>query len=296
MLLPKNEHGSRPTSLTIVVSSGDNLAKATSNNERSSPRTLFGTPNPFTPPNSRPEGGLAVDPDLLSPRFDKFQIESGPIDPIRQQVRTAQTYANMLAKRKYGKQRQITTYDIGDKVSVAVLALDRASADDKRIFGRVIDVIEEYDSYRILTKHGLLDRNYLISELNPLPKHIDLGISNPPPTKWVTLHYCVAQESTTEKVPVHCGCKDQKTWCSTRRCACFKAEAKCAIACHGGRDQDNTPDCSNISTMVMRIQRGHRVRDQDQEKEAKRQRRNTAGRWVASKGNDLVDSSKGKKK
>ena len=42
--------------------------------------------------------------------------------------------------------------------------------------------------------------------------------------------------------------------------------------------------------MIMRTQRDHRVRNQDQEgKEAKRQRRNTAGRWFVSKGIDPID-------
>ena len=53
--------------------------------------------------------------------------------------------------------------------------------------------------------------------------------------------------------------------------------------------------------MATRTQRGLRTRDNDGDKEAKRQRRNTAGRWAASKGNDLagegdgVSGSKGRK-
>ena len=101
------------------------------------------------------------------------------------------TLFNKRAQRQYGKQRQTTTYETGDKVSVAVPALDRISIDDQRIFGRVIDVIEEYDSYRII-KHGLLDRNYPIPEPNPLPRHINLGISNPLPANHIILHYHAA--------------------------------------------------------------------------------------------------------
>lgn len=74
-------------------------------------------------------------------------------------------------------------------------AHDRATADDERIFKRIVSIIEEHNSYRILTKYGLLNRNYSISQLNPLPNPIDLGI----------------REITTEKVPIHCGCKDEKT-------------------------------------------------------------------------------------
>lgn len=259
------------------------------------------TTNPSTPPDRRPDEGLPVDPDLLSPHLDRLRIEypdseeeesdNNPSPALRDRVRVNQRHANERAKRQYGKQRQIITFEVGDQVSVAVPALDRATTDDKRLFGRIVDVKGDYNNYRILTKYGILDRNYPISELNPLPSHIDIGIPSSSPTAIVTLHYCAAQESTTEKIPVHCNCRDQKTWCSTRRCACVKAEAKCSIACHGGTNQDNTPDCPNISSMTTRTQRGHRIRDRDHmTKEAKRQRRNTAGRWVASKGRELIDN------
>ena len=103
----------------------------------------------------------------------------------------------------------------------------------------------------------------------------------PPPSNAVTLHYCAARESTIKKkLPFIAIAETRK----------HGVQPKCSIACHGGTNQDNTPDCPNISSMNMRTQRGHRVRDREQEeKEAKRQRRNTAGRWIASKGNDLVD-------
>ena len=40
----------------------------------------------------------------------------------------------------------------------------------------------------------------------------------------------------------------------------------------------------------MRIQRNYRTRDQGQAKEAKRQRRDKVGQWIASKGNDVVNN------
>ena len=99
------------------------------------------------------------------------------------------------------------------------------------------------------------------SVLNPLPDNIELSFPEPPPSKKVSLHYCATQESTVEKVPVHCSCRDQKTWCQTRRCACIKANAKCSIACHRGKKANSIPDCPNISTMRERTQKGHRWRD-----------------------------------
>lgn len=109
------------------------------------------------------------------------------------------------------KQRQFRTFALFDQVSVAVPALDRASTDDKRIFGRVIEINPKYNSYQILIKYEVLDRNYPTSELNSLPSQFDLGIPNPPSTAAVTLHYCAAQESISEKVSVHCNCLHQKT-------------------------------------------------------------------------------------
>ena len=44
--------------------------------------------------------------------------------------------------------------------------------------------------------------------------------------------------------------------------------------------------------MTIRTQRGHRTKDQVQVKEAKRQRRDKAGQWIASKGNDMMDDNK----
>ena len=59
------------------------------------------------------------------------------------------------------------------------------------------------------------------------------------------------------------------------------------------KNYENTPDCPNISSMTMRTQRGHRVRNQ-QDHEGERQRHNSAEQWTASKDNDLTaeDDSK----
>ena len=81
-------------------------------------------------------------------------------------------------------------------------------------------VIKKFgDTYSIQTKHGVLDKDYPTSELMSLPDTIELGIPEPPPNKKkITLHTVAAKESTTDKVPVHCKCKDEWTWCLTRRC------------------------------------------------------------------------------
>ena len=94
----------------------------------------------------------------------------------------------------------------------------------------------------------------------------------------IKLHAVAARESTTNKMPVFCKYKDKRSWCSTRRCACFKAEVKCGVACHGG-DENGETDYPNIASPALRSQKGLRVRDRDEEgNSSKRQRRETAER------------------
>lgn len=183
-----------------------------------------------------------------------------------------QLHANERAVRQYGKQRLVKVFEIDDKVSVAVLALDRASTDDKRIFGRIIRIVG--DMYGIQTRYGILDRLHPTSELMPLPDIIDLGIPDPAPTKKISLRYVSAQESTTAVTPVHCRCKDQKTWCATRRCACIKGGVKCSVACHGGKSgKDNDINCPNIAAPTMRTQKELRLRENDSQEESSKRPR-----------------------
>ena len=156
--------------------------------------------------------------------------DSGSATLLRQQIRINQAQANKRSIGQYGKQRSVRVFDENEKVSVAAPKEDRASTDGKRVFGYVLEVI---DKDRIQTKYGVLERCYPTSELMPLPDTVDLDIPEPRPTQKITLHHIPAKESTFEQLEVQCGCKDQKTWCSTRRCACFKEKVHCSIACHG---------------------------------------------------------------
>lgn len=150
-------------------------------------------------------------------------------------------------------------FKIGDKVSIAVPHQDRSSTDDKRIFGCITKVYK--DNYTIQTKYGILDRQYPTSQLMPLSANTDLDFSDPPVLKKITLHYAAAQESTSEKLPVHCGCSDKQSWCCTRRCACFKANVDCSLACHGGHNGGDL--CPNFAPAETQTQKGLKVRDTD---------------------------------
>ncbi len=125
---------------------------------------------------------------------------------FRERIHENQLHANERSIRPHGKQRPVKTFEVEECVSVAVSALDRASTDDKRIFGRVKQV-HNGPSYEIQTKYGLLDRNFPTFELMPLPSTIDLEIPVPAPNRKITLHAVAARESTTDKVPVFCKCR-----------------------------------------------------------------------------------------
>ena len=107
---------------------------------------------------------------------------------------------------------------------------------------------------------------------------IDLRIPTPEPERKIILHAFAARESTTNKVPVFCKCKDKRSWCSTQRCACVKTDGKYEVAYHRGEDNDNA-ECPILHIPHLRSQKSLRVRDRDDErKSSKRQQREPAGK------------------
>lgn len=174
------------------------------------------SPPPITPPKRPVDEELAdLSPHISSLRLNKefliAAIESN--NALCAQVHINQLHANERAVRQYGKQRLVKVFEIDNKVSVVVPALDRASTDDKRIFGRIIRIVG--DTYGIQTKYGILDQLHPTLELMPLPDIIGLRIPDLAPTKTISLCYVSSQESTTAVTPVQCRCKDHKSWCST---------------------------------------------------------------------------------
>lgn len=152
-------------------------------------------------------------------------------------------------------------------------SLDHASTDDKWIFGQVKQV---HNGYEIQTKYGILDRNFPTFELMHLPSTINLEIPLLAPDHKITLHAVAAWESTMDKVPVVCKCRDKCSWCSVWRYAYFKAGVKCGVACYG--EEDGWVNCLNIAASTLHSQKGLQVRDKDEKGESsKRHRKNTTG-------------------
>ncbi len=99
---------------------------------------------PVTPPE------LILDPELqsLSPHMESLQLNPASITEaseastlFRDRIHDNQLHANERSIRQLGKQRAVRSFEIGEAVSVAVPALDRASIDDKRVFGQIIRIL-----------------------------------------------------------------------------------------------------------------------------------------------------------
>ncbi len=97
-------------------------------------------------------------------------------------MESLQLYANERSIRQFGKHLGVRSFKIGEAVSVAVPALDRASTDDKRVSCQVIR-IHSGPSYEIEAKYGILDQNFSTFELMPLPSRINFGILTPLPNR-----------------------------------------------------------------------------------------------------------------
>ena len=253
-------------------------------------------PNPPTTP-THPQNDTTIDGELLSPSMRRLQLadESSRANALAELEGTPTTQyrvnsvvhaerARERSKKQYGKQRQVQVFEVGDQVSVAIPAEVRTTTDDKRVLGKVINVFEELNQYQIITRHGVLDRNWPVDKLNLLPADIDIELPDPPPSNIVTMSHVATQQNTSQRVAVKCNCKDRKKWCKTRTCACIKHNQKCTIYCHNGDGHPDLRDpCPNASDPQDFTSRGLRPL-QEQQEGNKRQRKDAAGRWIATRG------------
>lgn len=124
-----------------------------------------------TPPkNILDPGRQSLSPHLQSLQLNPTLLaeESEASDAFCERIHENQLQANEQSIRPYGKQCAVRNFVVGESVSIAVPALDRASTDDKRTFGQVKKA-HNGPSYEIQTKYGVLDRNFPTLKLMPLP-------------------------------------------------------------------------------------------------------------------------------
>lgn len=116
------------------------------------------------PPSTLPSRPLNNNPQALSPQMQSLKLNP---EFLREAVESScnfsayinanQLYANEWSISQYDKQRSVKVFAMGAKVSIAVTALNRASTDNKRVFGQAINNFG--NTYSIQTKYGVLNRN-----------------------------------------------------------------------------------------------------------------------------------------
>ncbi len=132
------------------------------------------------------------------------------------------TRRDQMAK-KYNAAHLILTFKIGDIITVAIPATDRAVNDAPRMEARIIDIPHE-NRHTLQTEYSVLSNSYPTSEVNQVPAELagplkkkltDISL----PSTQLTIQKAVAFRSLAFTVPVKCKfC----TKCDTQRCNCKK--------------------------------------------------------------------------
>ena len=159
------------------------------------------------------------------------ELDFTPTTQLRKKVQANQRHTNKRTIKQHGKQRNVRVFEIGNQVSVALPDAIRSSTDNTRAFSIVINIHKDLNQYQILTRHGVLDKNVPIDNLNPLVDTINLIISDPPPTKKINLKQLADLQSMAQKVPIKYNYKARNR-CTTRSYRYIQAGVKYSIACH----------------------------------------------------------------
>ena len=184
-------------------------------------------------------------------------VEGEKQQPLLLTVRELQATRRDQMAKKFNAAHHIHTFKMGDIVTVAIPAKDRAVNDAPRTESRNIDIPHE-NRHTLQTEYGVLSNSYPTSELNQVPAELagslqrkltDISL----PSTQLTIHKATALRSPALTVPVKCKCR---TKCDTRRCNCKKQKVHCTQYCHSGHLAcGNLPDSIAKQTEVPLVSR-----------------------------------------
>ncbi len=126
-----------------------------------------------------------------------------PIRKFQEGVRTRM-------QKKYSRNHNVVTLQPGKIVTLCIPKEDQASTDNHRLKSMVKNITN--DGRNLLkTQFGVLNRFYLIGELNIVPE-IDQTVLRSEfknaPSKAITLHALAVKFETSNKIAVSCACKE----------------------------------------------------------------------------------------
>ncbi len=128
---------------------------------------------------------LNTDFQSLSLDIESLQIYLAAIAEVsfvprvfRDHIYENQLHTNKQSIWQFGKPYNVWSFKIAEIVIVAVPALDRASTNNKEVFGQVVHIHSGFN-HEIGTKYGMLDWNFFIYQLMTLRSTVDLRIFTP---------------------------------------------------------------------------------------------------------------------
>ena len=154
------------------------------------------------------------------------------------------THRRELMKKKHDGKHNVVTFRKGDFATIAIHGNDRTSLDYRRMLVKIIDVPRQ-DTYKLLSIHGVLDRNVKVSSLNEVGEDLSrphlADFDAAPLNKVITIHQAGHRDSISDKIDIACNCAKS---CKRKKCPCFKNDRSCSQYCHGGDDDtcNNLPD------------------------------------------------------
>ncbi|CAG8539724.1 13168_t:CDS:1, partial [Racocetra persica] len=128
-------------------------------------------------------------------------------------------------------------YEIGEYVKISIPKIDRFDTDRPILPCRILNKLNHNDTfkYRLGCKDGILNNLYCAGEMEPLGVREFSELENIP-TDYISVREAARSQNSGTFTGTICKCKGS---CSTNKCHCKKASARCGSKCHSGNTCDN---------------------------------------------------------
>ena len=229
------------------------------------PPPPFITPYPPPLPSTTEHPINADDKGNRGPRHE-------PVNEIAKKLEADaqihQSHRRELMKRKHDGRHNVVTFKKGDFATIAIHGNDRTLLDYRHMLVKIIDVPRQ-DTYKLLSIHGVLDRNIKISSLNKVSDDLSwpyhTKFDTVPLDKVITIYQAAHRDSNSDKINIACNCAKS---CKLKKCPCFKNGKLCSQYCYG--DDDDT--CNNLPDTIIDRTETALIDNQSKTSKSKRKR------------------------
>jgi len=229
-----------PTEVVSRLESEDDLIAVMSGDDTT---TTTGSAASSTGSVTTSEATTSDNNDLLTTEV----TEAHSVDAIVQTPQILQDHQDQIQKRRVEAYRgqvsqaermvkhsrlDFKVGEPGDNVAVPIPAVDRGRGDPRNILGVIVSRDLDNDQYKIAVKSGVLKGQYSRNQFDLCPQRLLTEDDVNQDTAVSLREAVIAQSACGGQGFTRCNCSGLKK-CSTNRCKCFKAKAKCNSRCHG---------------------------------------------------------------